>query len=230
MVIVDGFEDRGYCWGVLEQIDIKEVRLIVTTVDRTLAICALRAIGSSDESCLIEVAGLDRDQWNQCLSEVIGESYPLVFGALHGRFQGCVAGLRLLLAALVRENDPKRTLFGARVRLEDQAEVVDSEIAVPWQRYEYRHRPEDFFARLWWRHNFDAGMVLWILSSVPLVGMSISTLAFLLENESGANKENEIEQSLRALEQDSFVYPLHLGAETLWVPLDYFRTCSRVSI
>jgi hypothetical protein len=229
LVVVDGFEDCCYCWDVLKQVDTKEVRLIVTTVDRKLGICALRATGFSDESCLIEVAGLDREQWDQCLSEAIGERYPLVFEALYGRFQGRVAGLRLLLVGIARERDPKMTLFRTRVRLDDQAEVAaDSGFAVSGQRYEYRCRPEDFVARLWWRHNFDAGEVLWILSSVPLVGMSASTLTTLLGNEANLNEarpkdESEVEQILRALEQDSFVYPLHLGAETLWVPLDCFR-------
>ena len=218
LVVVDGFEDRGYCWGILKQIDLGETQLIVTTGDRNLGLRALRALGTSDESCLLEVGGLTREQWSLCLSEAIGERYRLVFDALHERFQGSVAGLRLLLAALAYEDDSKGALFGIRARLEEQAEVATDSVIGASGRYDYRHQPEAFIARRWWRHNFDAGHVLWVLSSVPLVGMSVSSLATLLSKE-----EVEVEQILRTLEQDSFVYPLHLGAETLWAALDYFR-------
>lgn len=48
--------------------------------------------------------------------------------------------------------------------------------------------------------------------------MSASTLAEVIDRHA-----DDIERDLRALEEEAFIFPLRLGNEKVWVPLDYFR-------
>lgn len=228
LVVLDGFEDRRFCRDVLRQAlrGIHRARVLVTTTDRASCLRELRGMGSECDGSLVDMQGVQRDEWQTTLSKVAGDRYPLVFDALYERFCGLVGGLQLLRAAVQEYDDPKAKLFEIRVKLEEQAPVVvDSPFSFQVaDRREFRHDAAALAARIWWTKNFDSGTVLWVLSCIPLIGMSAATLAEVIDR-----NVDDIERELRALEEEAFIYPLWLGNEKVWAPLDYFR-CAFESI
>lgn len=218
LVVLDGFEDRRFCWEALRRIHLKAF-VIVTITDSSLCKRIMREIGCADQSCLIAMRDVEVEQWNEVLSKATGSSLTLIFQALHASFRGSMAGLKLVLAALAQEDNPEKTLTRIRLDLNEKVKVEnENEIRLSENIPEPRHKPESYIASLWLRHNIEAGKVMQILSTVPLVGMSVSSLATLLER-----SEDDIEGALRALEEDSFVYQCRFGTDTLWVALDYYR-------
>lgn len=222
LIVLDGFEDRRFCRDVLREalrrVD-RGARLVVTTTDSASCLRELRHTGRQRQS-LVDVRGVEQDEWQTVLAKLAGGRYPLVFDALYYRFRGSVAGLQLLRAAVQQYDDPKAKLFEIRQKLEEQAPVADDSYfsLQHAQRKEFRYDAAAHVARIWWTKNFDAGTVFWVLSCVPLIGMSAATLSEVVGRD-----VDEITRELRALENEAFIYPLQLGNEKVWVPLDYFR-------
>lgn len=218
LVVLDGFEDRRFCWEIADLVP-ATCRLVVTCVSEELARRVLAHFPTADPTAMVSVHAIEGAVWSSALSQAIGDGpFPLIFDPVRGRFQGSVAALRLLLCALEKEVDRKTALITIRTTLEETAELAGSEIGPRGAPRIHRYEPVPHIARLWWKNNAEAGDLLWLLATVPLLGMSATTLAELLDRQL-----DDVEASLRGLEANSFIYPLHLGLEKLWIAYDFYR-------
>jgi hypothetical protein len=218
LVILDGFDDSPFCWRLLDAVSARS-KVIVTCVERTLAGRILRRRQCSVEHCMIEVGSLDLSDWEVTLAEVIGARYPHPFGRVVGRLRGLPAGLRLLCLVLSGADDPKQQLFAIDSALDERAELSDDTFGDDKQgKTAFRWAPEPYLASLYWKKNEQEGDLMRVVSTVPMLGMSSRTLSEVLGCELA-----EITSATESLQANSFLGPLHVGSETLWVPRDYYR-------
>ncbi len=218
LVVLDGFEDKEFCWQALE-IASSGARVLVTCENRALAERILRKIGCRLESCMIEVGGLDINEWNERLGAAVGKVWKIPFERFAARLQRLPAGLQLLCSVLDADDIPDKQLFAIDKELEEQSVLISA----PGNEDEARRQaprwdPAPYLAGKWWQKHHDDGDALRVLSTIPLLGMSTLSLAQVLDKDLCS-----VEATIRSLAKNSFVWPLNLGAETIWIPLDYYR-------
>lgn len=221
LVVLDHFEDRAFCWAVLTKIE-HGMQVLVTTTDSSICARIRQRFGSMETTAEIEVGELDEQDWNRRLKDCCSGNYVQIFDHLRWRFGSSAAALRLLVAAITAQANPEKALTEFRVKLAAQAELADErELAAGQPRHAYRHEPAPFAAQVWWQAHPAAGSVMWLLSCVPLIGMSSETISHLLGD---FLSDETVESELALLEQQAFVYPVEFGRECLWCPVDYLRS------